>query len=80
MTMDLDDLDEEDVQCDHHWHCDPVRAAHVCDRPDRTAPCPSCGERPIDEVGMRHALKRGWSERQYTWARKHPKDVAYPWW
>ena len=28
--------------CPDHWHCDPKRAPHLCDKPDRTKPCPSC--------------------------------------
>jgi len=34
---------DETVHCVDHWHCDPRAAAHKCDRPDRTAPCPTCG-------------------------------------
>lgn len=29
--------------CPDHWHCDPALAAHMCDRPNRAAPCPTCG-------------------------------------
>jgi hypothetical protein len=32
--------------CIDHWHCDPTTAAHPCDKPDRTKPCPICGETP----------------------------------
>lgn len=31
------------MSCVDHWHCDPREAAHMCSRPDRTAPCPTCG-------------------------------------
>lgn len=30
--------------CANHWHCDPKVAAHACDAPDRSQPCPGCGQ------------------------------------
>lgn len=35
----------EIVDCPDHWHCDPDTAAHRCDQPDRTKPCPTCRKR-----------------------------------
>lgn len=32
--------------CVDHWHCDPRLASHRCDGPDRSRPCPSCGQAP----------------------------------
>lgn len=29
--------------CPDHWHCHPHLAAHTCDAPDRSRPCPTCG-------------------------------------
>lgn len=34
------------LDCVDHWHCDPREAGHLCNRPDRLAPCPTCGEGP----------------------------------
>lgn len=32
--------------CVDHWHCVPREAGHMCNRPDRTTPCPTCDEAP----------------------------------
>lgn len=32
--------------CIDHGPCDALEAGHLCNRPDRQAPCPTCGEAP----------------------------------
>lgn len=38
--------------CPDHWHCAPARAAHGCDQPDRTRPCPTCGVAPAVQIAV----------------------------
>ncbi len=34
--------------CPDHWHCDPQLAAHLCNKPDRTRPCPTCSAQHLE--------------------------------
>jgi hypothetical protein len=44
------------ARCLDHWHCDPELSAHACDVPDRTKPCPNCGQLPpVEERYPEHA-------------------------
>ncbi len=43
-------------ECTDHWHCDPLAAAHKCDRPNRTAPCPTCGTTLHGNLAMPEGL------------------------
>jgi len=72
--------DNQPGACHDQWHCDPDLKAHTCDQLDRDQPCPTCGERPVNEAGLRHALAHGWSHNQFRWARQNPDTIAHPWW
>jgi len=41
---------EDCIDCVDHWHCDPRMAAHLCDRPRRSLPCPTCGAAPTIDL------------------------------
>lgn len=62
----------DETTCQDHWHCDPAKAPHICDqgtihkqqdvrvKVDRTKPCPTCSEEPLDEAS--YHVKVVWSQ------------------
>jgi hypothetical protein len=38
--------EEWEELCEDHWHCDP---RHACAKVDRTRPCPTCKQEPVDK-------------------------------
>lgn len=52
------ELEEEEVICLDHWHCDPALAVHMYTTPDRSKPCPTCGVNP-SVVGATGVATRG---------------------
>lgn len=67
-----DRLAAGEVTCVDHWHCDPIRAAHVCDKPDRAAPCPTCGQ-----VGLVREDGAVWSAARARWELSPEQNAAY---
>lgn len=51
-------------ECIDHWHCDPKMAAHICDAPDRTRPCPTCGEQPAPRAAADDLMARAFGPRR----------------